>query len=121
VWVSNSYLRRDWELDESAALRLPAVMLQVGLPGFGFTTELCRRIASKRSVNATVIVILSERAELVLQVNGVPKQRLVKELTANGPNQALNKWMGNGRIRDALDLTSRGSRSRLFPIFRRSI
>ena len=103
MWVSNSQLSRHWKLDEPAAMRLPSVMLQVGLSGFGFTTNLCRRIAFERSMKTVVVVIILERFKLTFQINSVPEQRLVKKLTTNGSDQALNKWMGNGSIRDAFD------------------
>ncbi len=47
LWVSNLQLRCEWELDESVALRLPAVMLQVGWVDFGFAADLGQRIAFK--------------------------------------------------------------------------
>ena len=61
-------------------MRLPAVTLQVGLSGFGFTTNLCRRIAFERSVKTIVVVIILERVKLSLQINCVPEQRLIKRL-----------------------------------------
>ncbi len=38
-------------------MRLPAIMLQVGWVAFGFAADLCWRIAFKRSVNATVVIV----------------------------------------------------------------
>ena len=84
-------------------MRLPAVMRQIGILGFSFAADLCRRIAFKRSVNATVVIVFLEYAQLFLQVDRVPKKRMIKELATNRSDQALNKGMGNGCIGDALD------------------
>jgi hypothetical protein len=74
-------------------MRLPAVTLQVGLSGYGFTTHLCRRIAFERSVKTVVVVIILERFKLSPQIDYVPEQRLVQKLTANGPDQAFDEWV----------------------------
>jgi hypothetical protein len=73
VWVSNSYLCRDWKLNTPTAMRLPAVTVQVGLFGCGTTAELLRRITRKRSMEATVVVIGPERVKSSLQIDRVPK------------------------------------------------
>ena len=54
-------------------MRLPAVTFQVGLPGYGITAELGRRIALKRGVNTVVVVIVLEGFKLSLQINSVPE------------------------------------------------
>jgi hypothetical protein len=59
------------------AMRFPAVTLQVGLSGFGFTTHLYRRIAFERSVKTVVVVIILERVKFSLQINCVPEQCLI--------------------------------------------
>jgi hypothetical protein len=76
-------------MEKPAAMRLPAVMFQVGLFVFGFCTNFCWRIAVKRSVNATAIVIFSKRFKPPLQINRGPEQGLIKKLTTNGPDQAF--------------------------------
>jgi len=45
-----------------------------------------------------VIVVIFEKFQLSLQVNRVPEQRLIKKLTMNGPDQALNEWERAVRI-----------------------
>jgi|GEM_PF-6641530 len=74
-------------------MRLPAVKLQVGLSGFGFTTSLCRRIAFERSVKTIVVVIILERVKLSLQINCVPEQRLIKSCTTNSLYKGLNEMV----------------------------
>lgn len=54
-------------------------------------------------MNATVVIVFLKYAQLFLQVNSVPEQRLVNKLTANRADQALNKGMGNGCIGNVLD------------------
>ena len=74
-------------------MSLPTVMLQVGRPGYGFTTNLCRRIAFERSVKTVVVVIILERFKLSLQIDCVPEQGQIKKLTTNGSDQAFDEWM----------------------------
>jgi len=52
---------------------LPTVTFQVSVSCFGFTTDLCRRIAFERSVKSAVVVIILERFKLSLQINRVPE------------------------------------------------
>ena len=80
-------------LDKPAAIRFPAVTFEIGLPDFRFTTDLCRRIASERSVKTIVVVGNLERFKLPLQIDRVPEQRLVKKLSTNSPDQAFDKWV----------------------------
>ena len=63
MWVSDSQLRSERKLDELAGMRLPAGINHVGFRGFGFTTDLCWRIAFERSVNSTVVIIFQEYAQ----------------------------------------------------------
>jgi hypothetical protein len=72
-------------------MRLPVVTLEVDLSGLGFTTDLCRGIALKCSVKTAAIVTILECFKLPLQINRIPEQRLVRKLTTNGPNQALDE------------------------------
>jgi hypothetical protein len=66
VSVSNSDLRRHRGLDEPMAMRLPAVMSQVGLSGFGCTMDLCGGIAFKGGVQTAVVIIILEQFEFSL-------------------------------------------------------
>jgi len=43
---------------------------------------------------AVQIVILAEMFQLSLQVTGIPKERLVKVLSANGPDQSFDERSG---------------------------
>jgi len=72
-------------------MRFPAVTLQIGLSDFRFTADLCRRIASERSVKTVVVVIILERVKLSLQINRVPEQRLIKGCTTNSLYKGLNE------------------------------
>jgi len=72
-------------------MRLPAVTFQVGLPGSGFITDLCRRTAFERSMKTALVVLVLERLKLSLQVDSIPEQRVVKKLTTNSPDQAFHE------------------------------
>ena len=93
LWVSNSQLSSHRQLDKSTAMRFPAVTFQIGLSDFRFTADLCRRIASERSVKTVVVIIILERFKLSLQIDRVPEQRLVKKLSTNSPDQAFDEWV----------------------------
>ena len=62
-----------WQLDEPAAMSLPSVMRQVGWPGYGFTTNSRRRVAFERSVKTVLVVVIFEKFELPIQVDGIPE------------------------------------------------
>ena len=72
-------------------MRVPAVTWQIGLSDCRFTADLCRRIASERSVKAVVVVVILERVKLSLQINRVPEQRLIKSCTTNSLYKGLNE------------------------------
>ena len=55
-------------------------------------------------MGAMMIVIRLEICKLSLQVNRVPEKGVVKKLTADGSNDALNEGMRNRCIRDGLNL-----------------
>jgi len=44
-------------------------------------------------MKTVVVVIILERFKLSLQIDRVPEQRLIKKLTTNGPDQALDEWV----------------------------
>ena len=50
-----------------------------------------------------VIVIILECFKLSLQIDRVPEQRLIKKLTANGPDQAFDEWVRDWGIGDGSD------------------
>jgi hypothetical protein len=50
-----------------------------------------------------MIVISLIFRELSLQINGVPKQRFIKKITANSSNEPLNEWVRAGRIGNTFD------------------
>ncbi len=62
-------------------MRFPAVTFQIGLSDSRFTADLCRRIASERSVKTVVVIIYLERFKLPLQIDPVPVQRVPGEFT----------------------------------------
>ncbi len=54
--MANSKSHSEWELDESAAMRLPVVTVQDCLSGFGFTADLSLCIIIKRGVSTVTDV-----------------------------------------------------------------
>ena len=55
-------------------------------------------------MNAIFVVIISELFQLSLQVDCVPDEHVIKKLPSYRPDQPFDEWMGNGHIRDRLDL-----------------
>ena len=60
LWVSNSKLRREWELDESATMQSLTVTPQVSVSGSGFNADLRRCITLDRGLNTAVGVMFSQ-------------------------------------------------------------
>ena len=50
-----------------------------------------------------LVVVDLEIGELPLQIMGVPEQRVVEKLSANGSDQPFDKWMRSWNTRKTLD------------------
>jgi hypothetical protein len=55
-------------------------------------------------MNTVLVVVLHERVEFSLKVLSIPKEGVVKKLTADGSDQSLNEGMRKRCIRDGLNL-----------------
>jgi hypothetical protein len=71
-------------------MRSPTAAFQVSVCGFGFTADLCRRIAFERRMKTVVVVILPECFQLSFQISGIPEEDIVKVFTANGSDQTID-------------------------------
>ena len=82
----------------------PGVVGKDGAGGRRLARSFSRSAPAERLVNAMVVVISSELFQLSLQVDGVPDQHVVKKLLSYRPNQPFHKRMGQGYVRDRLDV-----------------
>ena len=55
-------------------------------------------------MGAMKVVIAMKACKLSFQIAGVPEQRLIQTLTANGANQPFDKGMRSWDLRDTFDL-----------------
>ena len=58
LWMANSWLRCDRDLDQTAAMVLPSVVIEHGTGGRRFASYFSWSAATERLVNATFVVIL---------------------------------------------------------------
>ena len=82
LWVANWQLRRHGQLIKSTTVRLPAIRTNVSAPPFAVVAHLGGCLATERAVNSAFVVIIAKRTQLALQVQRVPEQRLVEQLSA---------------------------------------
>jgi hypothetical protein len=82
----------------------PSVVIQDGIAGRRFARSFSRSAAIERLVNAIFVVIDSELFQLSLQVDRVPDEHMIKELSSNRPDQSFYERMGHRYVRDRLDL-----------------
>jgi hypothetical protein len=59
--------------------------------------------AIETAVYPLTVVIVSKRQELALEVNGVPKQGLVEEVSPDRSNEPFHKRVGNRNVGDGLE------------------
>jgi hypothetical protein len=95
--------RRDWHLEQTAAMVPPSVVRKDGMGGQRLARTFPRSTAIERLVNAMFVVINPEFFQLLPQVDRVPDQYLVKELPSYRPDQSFHERMGYGNARDRLD------------------
>ena len=55
-------------------------------------------------MRATVVEVGFEVQQLVFKIGGCPEQGTIQALSAEGANQPLHKWMGQGNVGQGLDL-----------------
>jgi hypothetical protein len=111
-------LRRDRHLEQPAAMVLPSVASKDSTGGRRLARSLSRRAAIERLVNPMLVVIISERFQLSLQVDGVPDQHVVKKLPSYRPDQPFHKRMRHRYERDRQSRSAARPRSReLAPAF----
>ena len=82
----------------------PSIVIKDGMGGRRFAGSLSWSAATERLVNAIFVVINPEFFQLVLQVDGVPDEHVIKKLSSDRPDQPFHEWMGHGHIRERLDL-----------------
>jgi hypothetical protein len=82
----------------------PGVASKDSTGGRRLARSLSRRAAIERLVNAMFVIIISERFQLSLQVDGVPDQHVVKKLPSYRPDQPFHKRMRHRYERDRFDL-----------------
>ena len=51
-----------------------------------------------------LVVVCLEVDELSFQIAGIPEERVIKKLTANGSDQAFDEGMRSRDVRNAIDL-----------------
>jgi len=66
--------------------------------------DFFRRGACDCAMHALEIEVVPERQELAFEVNGVPEQRLVEELSPDRSDEAFDEGMRDGSVGDGLDL-----------------
>ena len=54
-------------------------------------------------MRAMMVKIGLEIEQLAFEIGGCPEQRRIQALSAEGADQPLHKWMGQGNIGDGLD------------------
>lgn len=77
VSVSNWLSGRHWQLNQAPAVGNPTGIAELGPSHRASTGDGHRRLAGQRRMAACPIVVNLEIGELVLQVTGIPEQRIV--------------------------------------------
>ena len=54
-------------------------------------------------MNTLEVIVVAKRQEFALEVNGVPKQDLVEEVSPDRSNEPLDKRVGNRNVGDGLE------------------
>ena len=91
LWVSNSRSGSNWELHEATAVGDPPHMTEIPMRGLASIDERQWRISFQRGVAACRVVIGLELSKLPFQVTGIPERDMVKEFSADGPNNPLDE------------------------------
>lgn len=57
-------------------------------------------------MNATAVVIDSERFQILLQIERIPEKQAIEILAAQGADQPFDEWMRYGNIGNRLDFVN---------------
>ena len=82
----------------------PSIVVKDGMGRRRFARSFSWSAAIERLVNASFVIIISERFQLSFQIDCVPDQHMVKKLSSNCSDQPFHERMGHGYVRDRLDL-----------------
>ena len=66
-------------------------------------TDFEWRSAVNTAVNTLEVAVVAKRQEFALEVNGVPKQDLVEEVSPDRSNEPLDNRVGNRNVGDGLE------------------
>src|SRR5579864_8612523 len=91
LWISNSQLRGDRELNKVSAVGDPPHLCESGRRDWASIAEGQGRIAVQGGGAACRVVIDLEVGELPFQVTGIPERDLVEKFSTDRPDQALDK------------------------------
>lgn len=87
-------------LIQSSAMRFPSIRLEVRDRPSRYIVGWSPRPCAMR---AMMVKIGFEIEQLAFEIGGCPEQRRIQALSAEGADQPLHKWMGQGNIGDGLD------------------
>ena len=93
LWVSNSQLRGDWELNKVPAVGDPPHRREIGRRDWASIAEGQWRIAVQGGVAACRVVIDLEVGELPFQVTGIPEWDVVEKFAPDRADQPLDTWV----------------------------
>ena len=82
----------------------PSVVIKDGMVGRRCARSFCWSATIERLVNAIFVVIDFELFQLSLQIDCVPDEHVIEKLSPNRPDQPFHERMGDGDVRDRLDL-----------------
>ena len=87
-------------LIQSSAMRFPSIRLEVRDRPSRYIAGWSPRPCAMR---AMMVKIGFEIEQLAFEIGGCPEQHRIQALSAEGADQPLHKWMGQGNIGDGLD------------------
>jgi hypothetical protein len=102
VSVSNWPSGCDWELDQPSAVRVPPHVVQISWA----TASLLAKVSGVRPPampDCVPLVVRLELGQLPFQITAIPEQHLVETFAPHRPDQALDKWVRQRRMRYSLD------------------
>jgi hypothetical protein len=74
-------------------MRFPTVLIKCRSTLGNATTHFSGRVTAEGAVGTLTVVIDLEISKLLLQIAGVPEERVIETLTTNGSDQSLDKGM----------------------------
>ena len=81
------------ELEQTAAMLSPCVYFECGRLRDIVNADFGRRVTAERCMCKRMIVVISEKFKLLLQVGRIPELSLVKKLAAIGSDESLYEGM----------------------------